>query len=50
MATKPTETTLSDLAKPVQQQLSQYRVQQIQAVLTLMDEGNTVPFIARYRK
>ncbi|WP_125765641.1 Tex family protein [Levilactobacillus mulengensis] len=44
------ETALSDLAKPVQQQLSQYRVQQIQAVLTLLDEGNTVPFIARYRK
>ncbi|MFD1455184.1 Tex family protein [Levilactobacillus lanxiensis] len=44
------ETVLSDLAKPVQQQLSQYRVQQIQAVLTLLDEGNTVPFIARYRK
>jgi len=44
------ETALSDLAKPVQQQLRQYRVQQIQAVLTLLDEGNTVPFIARYRK
>jgi len=44
------ETALSDLAKPVQQQLSQYRVQQIQAVLTLLDESNTVPFIARYRK
>ncbi|WP_203639019.1 Tex family protein [Levilactobacillus wangkuiensis] len=44
------ETALSDLAKPVHQQLSQYRVQQIQAVLTLLDEGNTVPFIARYRK
>ncbi|MCH4124136.1 MAG: RNA-binding transcriptional accessory protein [Levilactobacillus sp.] len=50
MATKQTETALSELAKPVQQQLSQYRVQQIQAVLSLLDEGNTVPFIARYRK
>lgn len=43
-------TTLADLAQPVHQQLHQYRVQQIQAVLTLLDEGNTVPFIARYRK
>ncbi|NLR10788.1 Tex-like N-terminal domain-containing protein, partial [Lactobacillus sp. HBUAS51381] len=44
------EEQLSTLAQPVHQQLSQYRVQQIEAVLTLMDEGNTVPFIARYRK
>lgn len=44
------EEQLSALAEPVQRQLSQYRVQQIAAVLTLMDEGNTVPFIARYRK
>ena len=39
-----------DLAQPVHQQLNQFRVQQIQAVLNLLDEGNTVPFIARYRK
>src|SRR5699024_337060 len=44
------EEQLSALAEPVQRQLSQYRAQQIAAVLTLMDEGNTVPFIARYRK
>ncbi|KRL95300.1 Tex family protein [Levilactobacillus hammesii] len=44
------EEQLSALAQPVHQQLSQYRVQQIQAVLSLMDEGNTVPFISRYRK
>lgn len=49
MATQ-SETKMSDLAQPVHQSLSQYRVQQIQAVLTLLDEGNTVPFIARYRK
>ena len=49
MATKQ-EITMADLAKPVQKQLSQYRFQQIQAVLILLDEGNTVPFIARYRK
>src|SRR5699024_8046427 len=50
MATKEAENKMVDLAKPVHQQLSQYRVQQIQAVLSLLDEGNTVPFIARYRK
>ncbi|MGP4116662.1 Tex family protein [Levilactobacillus zymae] len=49
MATATT-TTLADLSQPVHQQLSQYRLHQIQAVLTLLDEGNTVPFIARYRK
>lgn len=49
MATKQ-ETALSELAQPIHQTLSQYRVRQIQAVLTLLDEGNTVPFIARYRK
>ncbi len=50
MATKEAENKMVDLAKPVHQQLNQYRVQQIQAVLSLLDEGNTVPFIARYRK
>ncbi|HIW72535.1 MAG TPA: RNA-binding transcriptional accessory protein [Candidatus Levilactobacillus faecigallinarum] len=50
MATNSSETNLVDLAQPVQHTLSQYRVQQIQAVLGLLDEGNTVPFIARYRK
>nr|WP_238704157.1 Tex family protein [Companilactobacillus mishanensis] len=30
--------------------MGQYKVQQIQSVLELLDEGNTVPFIARYRK
>ncbi|KRO00697.1 Tex family protein [Companilactobacillus kimchiensis] len=50
MATKQEETNMVELAQPVHQQLNQYRVQQIQAVLTLLDEGNTVPFIARYRK
>ncbi|MFH5811562.1 Tex family protein [Companilactobacillus sp. FL22-1] len=50
MATKETQTNLNELAKPVHQQLNQYRVPQIQAVLSLLDEGNTVPFIARYRK
>lgn len=50
MATAQTENKMVELAEPVHQQLAQYRVQQIQAVLSLLDEGNTVPFIARYRK
>ncbi|WP_125547267.1 Tex family protein [Levilactobacillus lindianensis] len=49
MATEREE-KLVDLAPSVHRQLGQYRVDQIRAVLTLMDEGNTVPFIARYRK
>nr|WP_125566968.1 Tex family protein [Companilactobacillus insicii] len=44
------EKSLADFAKPVNQQLDQYKVQQIESVLELLDEGNTVPFIARYRK
>ena len=28
----------------------QIRVQQAEAAVTLIDEGNTIPFIARYRK
>ena len=50
MAAKQDEISIVDLAKPVHQQLNQYRVPQIQAVLSLLYEGNTVPFIARYRK
>ncbi|MQS76089.1 Tex family protein [Companilactobacillus halodurans] len=50
MATKQDENNLVDLAKPVHQQMNQYRIQQIQAVLSLLNEGDTVPFIARYRK
>ncbi|MQS51555.1 Tex family protein [Companilactobacillus mishanensis] len=44
------DNNLTDFAKPVHRQLGQYKVQQIQSVLELLDEGNTVPFIARYRK
>lgn len=50
MATQKNENALRELAQPVHAQLSQYKVTQIQAVLSLLDEGNTVPFIARYRK
>ncbi|STY43853.1 Tex-like protein N-terminal domain [Listeria grayi] len=31
-------------------QLQQFKPKQIDAVIRLMEEGNTVPFIARYRK
>lgn len=34
----------------VNRALTKFKPQQIKAVLGLMDEGNTVPFIARYRK
>ncbi len=34
----------------LQKELTGYRLPQIITVLTLLNEGNTVPFIARYRK
>ncbi|EOI01918.1 competence protein ComEA helix-hairpin-helix repeat region [Enterococcus moraviensis ATCC BAA-383] len=34
----------------LQKELKDYRPKQITTVLTLLNEGNTVPFIARYRK
>lgn len=34
----------------LQKELNGYRPKQIEAVLELLSEGNTVPFIARYRK
>ncbi len=34
----------------INSELSSYRPKQIRTVLTLLSEGNTVPFIARYRK
>lgn len=43
-------THMTDIQQLVTKQLTQYRPQQINAVLTLLDEGNTVPFVARYRK
>lgn len=50
MAVSKTEKDIVDFAKPVHRQLDQYKVPQIKAVLELLNEGNTVPFIARYRK
>ena len=34
----------------LKKELAQYRPKQIEATLSLLAEGNTVPFIARYRK
>ncbi|WP_430607842.1 S1 RNA-binding protein [Enterococcus sp. AZ170] len=34
----------------LQKELTEYRSKQLTTVLTLLNEGNTVPFIARYRK
>ncbi|AYW45136.1 Tex family protein [Tetragenococcus koreensis] len=39
-----------ELLSLLQQELTQYRPKQMQTVLTLLNDGNTVPFIARYRK
>jgi len=40
----------NEILKLVNRTLTKFKPQQIKAVLGLMDEGNTVPFIARYRK
>ena len=34
----------------LKQELSHYTSKQIDTVLALLEDGNTVPFIARYRK
>lgn len=39
-----------EVVRLVQETLSNYRPNQVQTALTLLTEGNTVPFIARYRK
>ncbi len=38
-----------DIAKKIAEELS-VKTSQIEAVIQLLDEGNTIPFIARYRK
>ncbi|WP_061777144.1 Tex family protein [Levilactobacillus senmaizukei] len=50
MVQSKAEASMSDFARPVQQLLGQYQLRQVTAVLNLLDEGNTVPFISRYRK
>ena len=38
-----------DIEKQIAEELN-IKVWQVQAVVKLIDEGNTIPFIARYRK
>ena len=38
-----------DIIRKIAQEL-EIRAEQVQAVVSLIDEGNTIPFIARYRK
>ena len=38
-----------EIIKEIAQELN-IRIEQVEAVLTLLEEGNTIPFIARYRK
>ncbi|UQS85025.1 RNA-binding transcriptional accessory protein [Apilactobacillus apisilvae] len=39
-----------EIIKAVANNLKDYSIKQINAVITMLDAGNTVPFIARYRK
>ena len=45
-----TETAQQIVMDLVKAELNQFRPAQIEKVLQLLEEGNTVPFIARYRK
>ncbi|HFJ6481717.1 TPA: Tex family protein [Enterococcus faecium] len=45
-----TENLNQTIIQLVQKELSEYRPKQLTTVLNLLNEGNTVPFIARYRK
>ena len=38
-----------DIMKKIAEEL-QIRIQQVSAVISLVDEGCTIPFISRYRK
>ena len=40
---------IMNIVKQLQEEL-QIKASQVEAVITLIDEGNTIPFIARYRK
>ena len=44
-----TENLNQTIIQLVQKELSDYRPKQLTTVLNLLNEGNTVPFIARYR-
>ncbi|MFS1169723.1 Tex family protein [Enterococcus lactis] len=45
-----TENLNQTIIQLLQKELSDYRPKQLTTVLNLLNEGNTVPFIARYRK
>jgi len=40
---------MSDFVQPIAQKFN-FKLQQVEAVLSLLEEGATIPFIARYRK
>ena len=44
------ESLNQEIIQLLNKELSAYRPQQINVALKLLSEGNTVPFIARYRK
>lgn len=50
MSSSLTENLNQTIIQLVQKELSDYRPKQLTTVLNLLNEGNTVPFIARYRK
>jgi len=50
MAEKQMDQTETRVLTLLQQELTDYSDKQIEVVLNLLDDGNTVPFIARYRK
>ena len=40
---------MSEFVQPIAQKFN-FKIQQVEAVLSLLEEGATIPFIARYRK
>jgi len=50
MAEKQMDQTETRVLALLEQELTDYSDKQIEVVLNLLDDGNTVPFIARYRK
>lgn len=50
MAEKQLEQTETRVIMLLKKELTQFKNKQIEVVLELLEEGNTVPFIARYRK
>lgn len=50
MTENQTEQTNKRVMELLKKELTQFKNKQIEVVLQLLEEGNTVPFIARYRK